>query len=102
MTNQARVTFIGRVGKDPELRYSKDHLPLCHIAVAENIFGTEITKWHQVKVFGKEAENCKLYLKKGSLVFINGRADLKSYVNKDGIKKEFTEIVADKVGFSSL
>jgi len=102
MTTQVSVTFLGRVGKDPELKYTKNQLPVCIVAVAENIQGTDLTKWHQVKVFGKLAEECKLHLKKGVSVFINGKADLKSYVGKDGLKKEFTEIIANKVGFSSF
>mgnify|MGYP001364670355 CR=1 FL=1 len=102
MSNASEVTFLGRLGKNPELKYSKDQKPVCYLSVAEKVKDTQATHWHQVIVFGKQAEACSIYLKKGSIVFVNGKAELKDYINIQGVKKEFTEIRANNVGFSSL
>lgn len=101
--NQAQI--IGRLGRDPELRYTQSGQPVCSLNVATSYKYTnkqnelvEETEWHRISVWGKQAENCNSYLKKGSQVFVQGRLKTTSY-DKDGVKHYKTEIVADTVQF---
>lgn len=104
MFNEA--TLIGRLGKDPELRYTQNQTPVGSLWMATsevtNKDGNkqEHTEWHSVVVWNKTAEHCKQYLKKGSLVFVKGRITHREYTDsRDGQKKKQTEIVAHTVKF---
>ncbi len=99
MFNQA--TVIGNLGRDPETRYTGNGDAVCNISVAtseswKNKEGEKVekTEWHRIVVFGKLAEICGQYLKKGKTVMFQGRLQTKSY-EKDGVKHYTTEIVAD-------
>ena len=98
------VVLIGRLTRDPEMRY----LPEGQLAVAS--FSVAIDRiqragkekqadFPRVTVFGKQAENCERYLKKGRLVGVQGSIRTGSYVNKDGATVYTTEVVADRVEF---
>ncbi len=74
-----KVMIIGRLGADPELRYSQNGMPMTTLNVAtdESYTGKdgtrqERTEWHRVVVFQRQAENCSNYLHKGSLVYVEG------------------------------
>ena len=74
-----KVMIIGRLGRDPELRYSQSGSPVCTFSVATDESYTDRdgnrvdrAEWHRVVVFQKAAENCSQYLTKGSLVFVEG------------------------------
>ncbi len=103
-----RVTLIGHLGQDPELR----HLPTSGQPVASFSVATdeaytdkqgqrqERTDWHQIVVFGKAAESCKEYLKKGREVYVEGRLRIREYELKDnGGKRQRAEIIASRVQF---
>lgn len=100
MNQQERILIYGRLGKNPELKYTLKQEPICFLAVAEQIEGDEKPKWHNVVVWGKQAEQCSVYLKKGIPVFVRGRNQTRDYTNKEGEKKLYTEFKADSVGFT--
>lgn len=100
MNEQNKTLIYGRLGKNPELKYSLKQEPICFLAIAEQLDGEEKTKWHNVVVWGKQAEQCSVYLKKGIPVFVRGRNQVRDYTNKDGEKKIYTEFKADSVGFT--
>lgn len=104
MSNLNRALIIGRVGQDPELRGSGT--PVCNLSVAtserrkdRNGETREETEWHSVTVFGKQAESCAEHLRKGSLVYIEGRLRTESYTGRDGTEKRKTVIIANTVQF---
>lgn len=99
-----KVILIGRLGKDPELRYTPTGAAVATFNVATNEAykdkdgkDVENTDWHRIVAWRKLAEICGQYLKKGSLVYIEGKLKTRSYDDKDGTKKYITEIVADNM-----
>lgn len=95
------VILIGRLTKDPEVRYTQDQMAIARfsIAVDRPTRGEKQTDFPSIIVFGKQAENCERYLAKGRLVGIEGRIQTGSYTNKDGNKVYTTEVVAGRVEF---
>ena len=94
MINQ--VTLLGRVGKDPEIRYTPSNKAVAMFSIATNELGKDTTTWHKVKAGEKQAELCEQYVKKGDLLYIQGRIE---YTEKDG--KHYTAIVAQTLKFLS-
>ncbi len=101
-----KVILLGRLGADPELKYTQSKMPICSIKLATNerrksADGTwnEHTEWHTVKTFGKTAENCAQYLKKGSQAFIEGKISTSKYQDSDGKDRYWTEVIANSVQF---
>ena len=102
-----KVLLIGNLGRDPEVRYLPSGNPVANfsIATSENYTdrnGTkqERTDWHNIVVYGKQAELCGQYLKKGRQVFVEGRISYRNYEAKDGSGKRYvTDIVAQRVQF---
>lgn len=98
-----KVILIGRLGRDPEMRYTNGGNAVAAFSIAtaeswkdkrgENQTRTE---WHRIVVFGKLAEICGEYLSKGKQVFIEGRLQTRSW-EQDGITRYVTEIVASDV-----
>ncbi len=94
--------FIGRLGLDPKLKYTKTQKAVCYLSVAQNIEGQEKPKWRKVVVWGKQAEQCNLYLKKGRKIIVQGRKVINEYESEnDGIKQS-EEVLADFIGVSIL
>jgi len=87
-------TFIGRLGKDPEVRYSKDGKAIANlsIAVSKKYKGVETTEWVRFVFFDKVAEICQTYLTKGALVYVSGEIKTSQY-EKDGITRYSTEFI---------
>lgn len=99
MVNKA--TLIGRLGKDVDVKYTPDGSMVTNFSMAtdetwkdKNGEKVQKTEWHRIVTFGKLAEICGNYLKKGSLIFIEGKIQTRSWEDKDGVKKYTTEIVA--------
>lgn len=97
-----KVLLIGRLGRDPELRYTPAGVPVATMTIATNeAFKdkdgklVENTDWHRVVAWRKLAEICGQYLRKGSLVYIEGKMKTRSYEDRDGVKRYVTEVVAD-------
>ena len=94
MINQCN--FIGRLGRDPEIRYTQSGKAVASFSIAcsEKRGGEETTEWVNVVAWEKLAEICGQYLVKGSLVFISGRMQTRKWQDKDGGTRYTTEIVA--------
>ena len=94
-----RCEFIGRLGRDPEVRFSADGNAICNfsIAVGYKSKEKETTEWIRIVSFGKLAGVCGDYLRKGSQVYIAGRMTTRKWQNKDGVEQFSTEVVADQM-----
>lgn len=99
MVNKALL--IGRLGADPEVRYTPDGTMVTNFRLAtdhqwkdKNGEKLQKTEWHRIVTFGKLAEICSNYLSKGKLIFIEGRIQTRSWEDKDGVKRSTTEIIA--------
>jgi len=101
-----KAFVFGNLTRDPELRALPSGMNVCSFSVATNrVFRDrdgkkqEQTDFHNIVVFGRQADTVNQYLKKGSSVFIEGRIQTRSWEGKDGEKKYRTEVVADRVQF---
>lgn len=97
-------TLIGRLTRDPEVRYtSGSQTAVARFSIAINrpkVQGAESkADFPSIVVFGKQAENCEKYLKKGRLVGIEGRIQTGSYMNQNGDKVYTVDVVASRVEF---
>jgi single-strand DNA-binding protein len=106
MASINKVILIGNLGSDPEVRFLPSGQPVANfnIATTERWSGKdgnpgEKTEWHRIVVFGKQAENCKEYLRKGRQVYIEGRLQTREWQSKEGQKQRTTEIIAQTVQF---
>ncbi len=100
-----KAMIYGNLTRDPELRSLPSGIQVCSFSLATNRVykdrdgkRAEQTEYHNVVVFGRQAETSNQYLKKGSGVFVEGRLQTRSW-DKDGQKQYRTEIVADRVQF---
>ncbi|MBS1841367.1 MAG: single-stranded DNA-binding protein [Acidobacteria bacterium] len=96
-----KVILVGRLGRDPETRYTGGGQAVANFSVAtdesykdRNGERQKRTEWHKIVVWGKQAEIAQQYLKKGSLVFIEGRIQSREWQDKEGQKRTSFEIVA--------
>src|SRR5690349_20046184 len=102
-----KVILIGNLGKKPELRYTPGGQAVANFTLATNErFGgrdgqpaQERTEWHRMVVWGRTAENCGQYLDKGRQVYIEGRLQTREWQDKEGQKRQTTEVVANTVQF---
>lgn len=102
-----KILMIGNMTKDPELRYTPQGNAVCNLRLAsthkfkpkEGEELKEETCFITVVVWGKRAENCNEYLKKGMPVFIEGRLQSRSWEDNTGQKKSVVEIVAEDIQF---
>ncbi len=99
-----KVFLIGRLTRDPELRYTGSNIPVATFSLAvnrnfSNQQGEREADFINIVVWRKQAENVKNYLSQGSQVAIDGRLQTRSYDTQDGQKRYVTEVVADNVEF---
>ena len=101
-----KAIVYGNLTRDPEMRALPSGIKVCSLSVATNRVWKdkngarqESADYHNVVVFGRQAETAAQYLKKGAGVFVEGRMQTRSWDDKDGQKKYRTEIVADRVQF---
>lgn len=101
-----KIFIIGRLARDPELRYTQNGSAIANMTVAtdESFVGSdgnkvERTEWHRVTVFGKMAESCGNYLGKGSLVHVEGSLATRKWQDQNGQDRYTTEIKAQRVQF---
>lgn len=99
-----KVFLIGRLTRDPELRYTGSNVPVATFSLAvnrtyTNQSGEREADFINIVVWRKQAENVKNYLQQGSQVAIDGRIQTRTYDDKDGNKRYVTEVIADNVEF---
>ena len=105
MASVNKVVIIGHLGKDPETRFASSGEAICNFSIAttetwkDKATGEkkEATEWHRINAFGKLAEICSQYLKKGSQVYIEGSLRTRKWQDKDGQDRYTTEIRADEM-----
>ncbi|MFC1798898.1 single-stranded DNA-binding protein [Thermodesulfobacteriota bacterium] len=101
-----KAILVGRLGRDPEIRYTTDGRAVCNFSIAtsdewkdkDTGEKKERTEWHRIVAFGKLGEICGEYLAKGRQVYIEGRLQTRSW-EKEGVTRYTTEIVAADVQF---
>lgn len=101
-----KVMLIGRLGRDPELRYTQTGTPVTTLNVAtdESYIDrdgnrVERTEWHRVTVFQRQAENCTTYLGKGSLIYVEGSLQTRKWQDSQGQDRYTTEVKAQRIQF---
>lgn len=100
MSGVNKVIILGNLGADPDLRYTTSGVPVSNLRIATTEFfqnrdgqRDKRTEWHRVVAFGRLAETCKKYLKKGRQVYLEGRLRTREWDNPQGEKRYTTEIV---------
>lgn len=101
MASLNKVSLIGNLGKDPEVRHTQDGKAIVNLSVAtteswrdKSGEKKEKTEWHRVVIFNEGlAKVAEAYLKKGSTVYLEGQLQTRKYTDKDGVEKYSTEIV---------
>jgi single-strand DNA-binding protein len=107
MASLNKVMVLGNLGRDPELRHTPSGRAVCTLNVAttetwndqQSGERQERTEWHRIVVWGRQAENCAQYLKKGRQVFVEGKLQTRKWQDKEGQDRWSTEIQADRVQF---
>lgn len=99
-----KVILIGRLTKDPELRYTSNNIAVVTFTIAinreyANQNGEREADFINIQVWKKQAENCKNYLTKGSKVAIDGRIQTRNYEDQNGNRRYLTEVIADSIQF---
>jgi single-strand DNA-binding protein len=101
-----KVILVGNLGKDPEVRYTQTGSAVANFSIATSEQWNdrdgkrqERTEWHNIVVWGKQAESCGQYLAKGRQVYVEGSIRTRSYDDKTGTKRYVTEIVAQRIQF---
>ena len=99
-----KVILIGRLGRDPECRYMPNGDAVCNFSIAtseswkdQSGQKKERTEWHNITMYRKLAEIAAQYLKKGSLVYLEGKIQSRKYTGKDGIERTAYEIVCSEM-----
>lgn len=99
-----KVILIGRLGADPEIRYTPSGRAVANFRIATDEVWRdregqlqERTEWHNIVMWGRQAEICNEFLRKGSHVYVEGRLQTREWEGQDGIKRRTTEIVAQRM-----
>jgi len=101
-----KVILVGRLGKDPETRYTSSGQAVCNFSLATDETYKDRagerqkrTEWHRIVAWGKKAEFAQQYLHKGSLIYLEGRIQTRQWDDKEGQKRTTVEIVANDFRF---
>jgi len=96
-----KVILVGRLGKDPETRYTSSGQAVCNFTMATDETYKDRagerqkrTEWHRIVVWAKQAEIAQKYLRKGSLIYVEGRIQTRQWDDREGQKRTSVEIVA--------
>jgi len=99
-----KAILVGRLGADPEVRYTPDGTMVTNFRMAtdeqwkdKNGERVQKTEWHRIVTFGKLAEICGRYLTKGKLIYLEGRIQTRTWEDKEGNKRSTTEIIASNM-----
>lgn len=98
-----QVVLIGRLTKDPELRYTPTGSPVCQCTIAVDNFNSKTKEKNAdfipLVIWGKQAENTASYMLKGNQIAINGKLRTRTYEDKEGIKRYITEVLVAQIQF---
>jgi single-strand DNA-binding protein len=101
-----KLIAIGRVGRDPEMRFTPGGKPVTSFSVATNRFFTtsdgerrKETEWFNIVAWGRQAENCNQFLTKGQQVYVEGELRTRAWEGQDGQKRSRVEVHANRVIF---
>ena len=101
-----KVILVGNLGKDPDVRFTNTGSAVANFSLATSEVWNdrdgkrqERTEWHNIVVWGKQAESCGQYLAKGRQVYVEGSIRTRSYDDKSGNKRYITEVVAQRIQF---
>ena len=96
-----KAILVGRLGKDPELKFTQSGKAVCNfsLATSERYNNQEKTEWHDITTWEKTAEACNTYLKKGSQAYVEGKIQTQEWTTKEGDKRSKKIIVASTVRF---
>jgi len=97
-----RIILIGRLTRDPELKYTPSGLPVAHFGLAvdrpfKNAQGERDVDFFNIVAWRQRAEFVSQYASKGRLIAVEGRVEIRSFVGQDGVKRNATDIVAENV-----
>jgi single-strand DNA-binding protein len=102
MAGVNKVILIGNLGKDPELKYLEGNIARANFSIATSEYhkdknGNKIEQieWHNIVVWRSMAESAEKLLKKGTQIYIEGKLQTRQWIDKDGTKKNITEIVGE-------
>lgn len=95
-----RVTLIGRIGQQPEVKQVTDTFKVAKVSLAtsEKVKDEQKTEWHNLVAFDKRADLFEKYVHKGDLLYVEGKLKTRSW-EKDGVKHYSTEIIVDRIDF---
>lgn len=103
MSSLNKVFLMGRIGQDPELKYTEAGTAICNVSLATNDYAgkdkPEVTTWHRVVFFSKTAELVKEHFKKGDALMVEGRISIRGYETKEGEKRTSYEVVGERLHF---
>jgi single-strand DNA-binding protein len=106
MSNVNKVILVGNLGGDPELRFTAKGTAVTNISLATSRFiqnaegdRRQDTHWHRAVLWGKRAETCAKYLKKGSRVYLEGLLQPRQWVDKEGNSHRSSEILVEEIKF---
>jgi single-strand DNA-binding protein len=99
-----KVILVGNLGRDAELRYTPGGAAVAKFSVATTEVWNdksgqrqERTEWHNIDLWGKQAESLQEYLRKGKQIYLEGRLQTDEYTDKDGVKRKSTKVRCDRV-----
>jgi single-strand DNA-binding protein len=99
-----KVILVGNLGRDAELRYTPGGAAVAKFSLATTEKWTdkagspqERTEWHNIDVWGKQAETLTEYLRKGKQVYVEGRLQTDEYTDKEGVKRKSTKVRCDRI-----
>ncbi len=99
-----KVILIGRLGRDPEMRFTGGGTPVCNFSLATDESYTDKagqrqkrTEWHNIVAWAKLAEQCSKLLSKGKLAYVEGRLQTREWDDRDGNKRRTTEVVINRM-----
>lgn len=104
-----KVIILGRLGNDPDTKTTAGGLTITNLSVATTElgrkdqatgqYGPDQTEWHRCSLFGRQAENAATYLRKGSMVYLEGRLQTRKWQDQSGADRWSTEIVVNEMQF---
>ncbi len=101
-----KVILVGNLGQDPDLRATAGGMPVCSLRIAttdrrkdKDGNWKDHTEWHSVVVYGRQAETANQYLRKGRMVYVEGRLQTRKWQDRNGQDRWTTEIIADNIRF---